>query len=212
MNNENKANYYGVPIYALNELAKNIKGGRFVTVDESNHLVLHYTPYTKDMWLINKYDVNDKGILVNIDTSGEGDYWSIPHDFMKTCNEVFTFTKNEQKDLNVTNTSTRDGFLLTYFFNGIFDGKFGEEYKSSSKELYWFEIKDNKIIRYKQRRSNLKIDGYEFEDVLQNPEIIEKWTTHDEILSFLRNNGWMLKDDSVVEYSVKHISRKLNNG
>jgi len=204
--------FYGIPIYALNEVAKSIKEGKFVTVDDKNRLVFHYTPLMPDLWLKNLIDVNEHGKLVNVDTSEDGKYWSVSNKFIKLCNEIFQFDVGSKEKVKAPSIREDEPRILSLFYNNILDGKFGEEFKSEDKSIYWYEIKNRKIIRYTIKRCTDEIKNLIiYDSPICAPKAVETWHTEQEILEFLRNYGWMINNKDVIQYSLKYIVWRLDN-
>ena len=98
--------------------------------------------------------------------------------------------------------------ILQKLASGLLDGVVGNSIETSGGSTVWKEIKDGLPMQYKQGPGGKFFDNREnvrFEGKLN---ILDKWKTDNEKLSFLQKFGWLMKDEDVKNYSSKFKPKK----
>lgn len=97
--------------------------------------------------------------------------------------------------------------LLNKLASGDFDGTVGDDLPTGMSTV-WIEIKKGIPVMYKQGPTRKFFNGKENERIDGTLHILQKWTTDEDKLNFLRKFGWLMKDTDVKEYSSKFKPKK----
>lgn len=98
--------------------------------------------------------------------------------------------------------------LLSKLISGALDGIVGDDMTTSGGSTVWTVIKDGIPVRYKQGPTTKFFNGKENERIAGVLHTLQKWVTDEERIQFLRQFGWLMKDEAVRIYSAKFKPKK----
>lgn len=98
--------------------------------------------------------------------------------------------------------------LIKKLLLGVLDGQVGKDTTTEGGSTIWTAIMNGKIARYKQGPGGKIFNGRENERFEGTVEILKKWDSESEILTFFQKYGWLMKDDDVKAYSAKFKPKK----
>ncbi len=93
--------------------------------------------------------------------------------------------------------------LLKRLNAGELDGLVGDDITTKGGSRVWTSIKDGIPTRYKQGPGGRFFNGKENESIEGVRHILDQWNTNEEKLSFLKQYGWLTKDEDANKYSAK---------
>ncbi len=91
--------------------------------------------------------------------------------------------------------------LLRKLGKGLLDGFVGDYLTTSGGSTVWTEIKNGTPMRLKEGPGGKFFNGKENERFKGATHVLQKWSSDEEKVGFLRKFGFLMKDDSVKKYS-----------
>ncbi len=100
--------------------------------------------------------------------------------------------------------------LLQKLASGALDGRVGDYHFSDTGSTYWKTIENGIPAHYKRGPGGKFFNGKENERYEGALTRINRWTTDEEKIAFLRNYGYKIQDQDVKAYSAKFKPSREN--
>ena len=93
--------------------------------------------------------------------------------------------------------------LLKKLASGVLDGIVGDSIETSGGSTVWKAIKNGTPMQFKKGPGGKFFNGKENERYEGVLHILDKWSSDEEKIAFLRKFGWLMKDADAKAYSAK---------